>query len=181
MLYKLHLYLTPYLQVVHEKNTVCVDISHQHYIKTKYVDAKIDPWSCVFPLLWFVQSWPSFWTFHCWPLCLCPKDRDKCGTIVKGDGFQALLCHVALLTPNSQSVPIQSHHLFPPKIWGPPTRTFCPLQPSPFPNFKYPVSVSSRILPPWSPSFILGSTFSLLLPPLPSEALHFIIIIFFIL
>lgn len=58
------------------------------------------PQSCAFPLLWFVQSQPSFWTFHCWASCVCPKDKDKCGTVGNGGGFQAFLCDCLPLTLN---------------------------------------------------------------------------------
>lgn len=89
----------------------------------------------MFSLLWFVWSW-LFWTFHCWSLYPCPKDRDKCETLGHGIVFKhfSVTC-VALLTPNTWPVLIQSHHLSPPEIWSPPTKILCPLQLSPFPYF----------------------------------------------
>lgn len=89
-----------------------------------------DPWSYMFPVLWFVHSWLSFWTFYYWPLCLCSKDWDKYETIGNRDGFQAFLW---LLTPNTQPVLIQSHYLSLPKIWYPSLKILCPPQLSPFP------------------------------------------------
>lgn len=127
---------------------------------------------CVF-LFFFLQSWLSFWMFHCWPLCLCLKDRGKCGTIGHGDGFQAFLCDCLPLTLNlfQSNLIISFLHRY--DTWPQKSYVYSNFLPSPY--IKCPVSVCNTILLSWSPSFILQSSFSLLLSIPLSVAKHSVI------